>query len=741
MNEETKENNMNASSVYYDVYSTTSQINKEYKKKIRITVSSNTINFTSIEKGKSKNNEDSGFSSDNSSILKGMTERNFEEVKPTLNNKSVKNINLNNNNIDNNSTYINSSQKSENNSNLEIIKEKNIPKLNFALHNKKPSVNLNVSKNKKKMFIDLPPIDENFKGSFSGSVSPRSDSKNYDKEENEINQKIINELSNRDNIKENIKSSSKRSKSKNFDDNANLYSLKSNKTKNNSPKEEEQKLNKDEVFETMTNDSISNYEHFLTNTDNKRSNRTHKKSIESRYSVSPRISMVDPLLLEQIANKIEKKNVAFLKYKTRQITVKNKNIIYEDNKYIKTLIELQIFKENSENSTIWTMKFDKRSRRLAVGMKNGCINIYETIKNINKIYDKEDELKYFLFIDETPKKKLKNHSGDIIDLCWSNYYSDLLLSASIDHRVILWDISLENNCFISEYKHSDMVTCVKFSPSDPSIFATGCLDKYIRIFKIDHTFLKTKEKKDDSSRSKKKHIQEDKKVEKNNDEEKAIEYFNIVDKITSISFYPDGNQIAIGTCDGKIVVYNLFRRNFGNMDNSKNTSGIQEYKASYNKNFTCRNRVGKNSLGKKVTNIDFINRNVAIITTSDSRIRRISMTDGKMLNKYKGLVNEDSMIRASCDLCNDVIICGSEDGFVYVWSIKNKEDDNKKNYHYEYFKPFSQDIVECCVIVDDIGMRNYIKKIAMINDNIYINSIFLLGTDSGRIQVLMNIDE
>ena len=44
------------------------------------------------------------------------------------------------------------------------------------------------------------------------------------------------------------------------------------------------------------------------------------------------------------------------------------------------------------------MKFDKKSRNLAVGMKNGCINIYQTIKHINKIYDKEDELKYFLFI-------------------------------------------------------------------------------------------------------------------------------------------------------------------------------------------------------------------------------------------------------------------------------------------------------------------------------------------------------
>ena len=732
MNDESKENNANTSSVYYDVYTTSSRIQKEYNKKIAI--STNPINYTSTEKLKTKNNEDSGFSSDNSSIIKGETERNLEEFRHKKN-KSFKNITINNINNDNNSTNFNSSQKSENNSNLEIIKEKNIPKLNLASYKKIPNT-LNISK--KKMFIDLPPIDENFKGSSYSSMS--SVSKKSDKEEeNEISQKIINELSNIDSIKENIKSLSKK---KDIEDSVNIYSSNSKINENDSIKEEEEKiLTKEEIFETMEDNSVSSYNHFLSNLDNKRSNVTNKKSVESRKS-SARLSFIDPSLLEEIENKIEKKNVEFLKYKTRQIPVKSKNILYEENKYIKTLIELQIFKENSENSTIWTMKFDKKSRNLAVGMKNGCINIYQTIKHINKIYDKEDELKYFLFIDETPKKKLKNHTSDIIDLCWSSYYYDLLLSASLDYKVILWDISLETNCFISEYKHSDMVTCVKFSPSDPSMFATGCFDKYIRFYKIDQNFLKTKDKRIDSSPTKKKYKNEKiKNYEQNNDEEKAIEYFNLVDKITSISFYPDGNQIAIGTFDGKLVIYNIYRKNFTNFVNFKNANYKQEYIATYNKNFTCRNRVGKNSLGKKVTNIDFINKNVAIITTSDSRIRRISMIDGKMINKYKGHVNEESMIRASCDLTNDVIISGSEDGFVYVWSIKNKEDDDKKNYHYEYFKPFSQDIVECCVIVDDIGMTNYIRKIAMINDNIYINSIFILGTDNGRIQVLMNIDE
>ena len=729
MNDKPKKNKSNNSSFYDDVYSTSSQVNHDYKKKISI--STNTINFTSTEKIKTKNYEDSGFSSDNSSILRGITERNSDELKQRKRNMSIKNLTVNTDN----STFFNSSQKSENNSNLEIIKDKNIPKLNLVLHNKKTSVNLNKSKNKKILF-DLPPIDENYKGSSSySSMSPKNESKSSDKEENEINQKIIKELS-IDVLKEKIKNSSRRN-------NESFNSSNIKKNDNDSFKENEKKSTKEEeIYETLSNNSITSYDQFLSNADNKKSNKSNKKIFASRNSLpSVRISVTDPLMLE-IKEKVGIKNVRFLKYKTRQIPIKTRNIMYSKNRYLKTLIELQIFKENSENSTIWVMKFNKKCKYLAVGMKNGCITIYETILNFNTIYDNEDELKYFSFIDETPKKKLKNHTSDIIDLCWSNYYSDLLLSASLDYKVILWDISLENNCFISEYKHTDIVTCVKFSPSDPSIFATGCLDKYVRIYKIDQYFLKTKEKKDDTTRSKKKYLYENFKIsQKNNEEEKAIEYFNIVDKITSISFYPDGSQIAVGTYDGKILIYNIIHKKYNYINSFRNSTYIQEYKATYNKNFTCRNRLGKNCLGKKVTNIDFINRNVAIITTCDSRIRKISMIDGKMINKYKGLVNEDSMIRASSDLCNDVIISGSEDGCVYVWSINNKENDERKNYHYEYFKPFSQDIVECCAVVDDVGMTNYIRKIAMINDNIYINSIFLLGTDNGRIQVLMNIDD
>ena len=272
------------------------------------------------------------------------------------------------------------------------------------------------------------------------------------------------------------------------------------------------------------------------------------------------------------------------------------------------------------------------------------------------------------------------------------------------------DVSKNKNCLIKKYKHDDYVTCVQFSPTDESIFITGCFDKYIRIYKIN----------------------DDNKVNKKNKNMKDISrtitdsfgFFNIADKITSLSFYPDGSQIAIGTINGKIHVYDLF-----------SNSG------RYNHNFNCRNRVGKNSLGKKVTSINFINKKNAIISTCDSCVRLVSMDEGKNLSKYKGYVNENGMIRADIDLSNDIIISGSEDGYCYSWKMLAEDTHYLKNYNYECFKPFERDVVECCIIVNEECFTNYMKKVLRFTNKINILSIIINSTDNGKIEVLLNINE
>ena len=421
--------------------------------------------------------------------------------------------------------------------------------------------------------------------------------------------------------------------------------------------------------------------------------------------------MINTIKFENIAEDILTVDDLKMKYNLRDIPVKRKEGFLYKNKYIYSLIELQIF--NFGDCPIWVMKISHHGKYLAAGNKAGKIRIYELMgydyDNYETSYNNKTIMNYLYLVNEKPIKEL-SHKKDITDLCWSPFKYNLLLSSSVDNDVILWDVSKNKNCLIKKYKHDDYVTCVQFSPTDENIFITGCFDKYIRIYKIN----------------------DDNKVNKKNKNMKDISrtitdsfgFFNIADKITSLSFYPDGSQIAIGTINGKIHVYDLF-----------SNSG------RYNHNFNCRNRVGKNSLGKKVTSINFINKKNAIISTCDSCVRLVSMDEGKNLSKYKGYVNENGMIRTDIDLSNDIIIAGSEDGYCYSWKMLAEDKDYLKNYNYECFKPFERDVVECCIIVNEECFTNYMKKVLRFTNKINILSIIINSTDNGKIEVLLNINE
>ena len=421
--------------------------------------------------------------------------------------------------------------------------------------------------------------------------------------------------------------------------------------------------------------------------------------------------MINTIKFENIAEDILTVDDLKMKYNLRDIPVKRKEGFLYKNKYIYSLIELQIF--NFGDCPIWVMKISHHGKYLAAGNKAGKIRIYELMgydyDNYETSYNNKTIMNYLYLVNEKPIKEL-SHKKDITDLCWSPFKYNLLLSSSVDNDVILWDVSKNNNCLIKKYRHDDYVTCVQFSPTDENIFITGCFDKYIRIYKIN----------------------DDNKVNKKNKNMKDISrtitdsfgFFNIADKITSLSFYPNGSKIAIGTINGKIHVYDLF-----------SNSG------RYNHNFNCRNRVGKNSLGKKVTSINFINKKNAIISTCDSCVRLVSMDEGKNLSKYKGYVNENGMIRTDIDLSNDIIIAGSEDGYCYSWKMLAEDTHYLKNYNYECFKPFERDVVECCIIVNEECFTNYMKKVLRFTNKINILSIIINSTDNGKIEVLLNINE
>jgi len=453
-----------------------------------------------------------------------------------------------------------------------------------------------------------------------------------------------------------------------------------------------------------------------------------------KFDKITRISEIDINNIKQ-----DEIDLNFLKKNMRTIPVKVHKISNPKNRYIKTLLEVQNF--FIEDSSIWVMKLSNNYEYLATGCKNGSIKIFTILgydsEEFELIYNKKNIMNYFKLISEKPLLQLQKHTKDIIDLSWSPYNFELLLSASLDHYVILWDISKRDNNIIKKFDHKDIITCISFSPTNPNIFISGCFDRFIRIFTVNDTIIFKDENNNEniSLNYSKATINVNNKLNSNNkgininnnilDDKNinSLNYFNIGEIITSFSFFPDGNRIAIGTHNGRILVYRIFP------------------KISYSFSFVCRNRLGQYSSGTKVTSINFTDRNRALITTSDSRIRYISMNDGKLLYKYKGHVNIKSMIRTCPDLCSDVLISGSENNCCYIWSLFNKEDKKIKNYKYEYFKPYSRENVYCSLIAPEFCYTNYVKKIYKNTIKINIFSIIINATDNGRLEVLLNVEE
>ena len=681
----TSRNKDDSSSQYFDACSNSKELDEIIESKLK--------------KEKEKKNEEIN----NKSEIKNI----YESPKPNSN-KNVNVINNNNKNI--NSTIYPSnlnkniiiSTQGQTNSATEKIQKNQIKRkvdiyaMNCVKKNLMSPIEENINSNELLNNININIIINKRKKLQNdlkhNDIHIKSRQKNF-----EINTNINNENENNNNENISLYSSVDKisSMSKNIEKPLNskekqILNFTNNKNSDFSLIEINKNMNK--IFGNSTSESILK--------EKKKKKKLEKIPLLKINSISFQNILKDSLTLDDLR----------IKYNLRDIPVKRKEGFIPKNKYINTLIELQIF--NFGDSPIWVMKISENGKYLAAGNKMGKIRIYEIMgydyPNYENIYNNKNIMNYLYFINEKPIKEFSEHKKDITDLSWSKFKFNYLLSSSIDNYVILWDIIKKPNCK-GKFKHDDYVTCIQFSPTDENIFITGCFNKSIRIYNINDIIKKSKDKlKETISKTPTKNYGD----------------ILIQDKITSMSFFPDGTQIAIGTFNGKIYVYD-FNVNTGR----------------YNHNFTCRNRVGKNSLGKKVTSITFLNKKNAIISTCDSSVRMISMLDGKNLSKYKGNVNENGMIRTDIDFSNDVIISGSEDGSCYTWKILAEEDKYLKNYNYESFKPFERDVVECSIIVNEECFINYMKKVLNFTNKINIISMFINSTDNGKIEVLLNINE
>ncbi|CAN0300599.1 unnamed protein product, partial [Hapterophycus canaliculatus] len=270
-------------------------------------------------------------------------------------------------------------------------------------------------------------------------------------------------------------------------------------------------------------------------------------------------------------------------------------------------------------------------------------------------------------IDPTPWQVWEAHRGDVVALAWSR--NDFLLSASLDKTVRLWHTTQASclHCF----QHAETVTSVDFHPMLEHCFLSGCFDKKIRVWNI-----------------------RDGRVQ---------EWQQAPDMVTAAKFSLDGQMIVAGLYMGQVLFYQ--------------TEGMR-----YFTQIECRNRRGNKKRGCKVSGFAFKRTTVGgidtsgknagsrsagsspaagrlcepagspafggsvgrgggggggagshipeqlLVTTNDSRLRLYNTDDFGMNAKYKGFANDTLQITATFSEDGKQIICGSENGKVYVWS-------------------------------------------------------------------------
>jgi WD40 repeat protein len=62
-----------------------------------------------------------------------------------------------------------------------------------------------------------------------------------------------------------------------------------------------------------------------------------------------------------------------------------------------------------------------------------------------------------------------------------------------------------------------------------------------------------------------------------------------------------------------------------------------------------------------------------LITTNDSRLRLMSLSDYSVIRSFKGLKNSNFQIYGSFSDGGNYIICGSEDQQVFMWEVHDKK--------------------------------------------------------------------